>query len=568
MLSISTHKGSTKNVARSAVAAIAIVALIPIALACASDYDEWLYRVPITLGSSAASLVDYEVPVCFNAALLIANGKMSPDCSDVRFSDGDGNGLEYWIEDGARGLVWVDVPLIPSGGTTIYLHCGNPAATCESDGEATFDFFDDFEGDELDLTKWAYRSGSCEITVEDGWAIFPQWSGLASIHGVGESITIANARIKARFDFIRGCSDGGTGCWRVYAVTDELDYRVYTDWRAGRAHNAWIKYSHEGVWCGEGQGKTLIPPRTPGHYTWEVICGYDFVTIVLDGDLSGEATNDRFGSVGDEPSNVELLIYRGEAHVDWVFGCSYASEEPTVMIGAEEMVVSIDVKPGSFPNSINVESHGTIPVAILSTDGFDAPGSIDPASLTFGRTGEEPSLAYRGKKDPRPQVGYEDVNGDGRLDVVAHFHAADSGFWADDEAAHLRGKTYDGGDFAGSDAVRIVPPRRPTALETEPMEVGSALSVIVFPNPVCDVHTAHFSLVGPRAAQVSGLRIEIFDLAGRLVWEGRCAGHELDWHTENLNGSYLANGMYIYVAFANVGSDWVRVSKRTMAVSR
>jgi hypothetical protein len=44
--------------------------------------------------------------------------------------------------------------------------------------------------------------------------------------------------------------------------------------------------------------------------------------------------------------------------------------------------VSIDIKPGSYPNSINLCSHGVVPVAILSGDGFDAT-TIDPTSVMF-----------------------------------------------------------------------------------------------------------------------------------------------------------------------------------------
>ena len=43
--------------------------------------------------------------------------------------------------------------------------------------------------------------------------------------------------------------------------------------------------------------------------------------------------------------------------------------------------VTIDVRPGSFPNSINLGSNGTIPVAILSTADFNAM-TVDAASVT------------------------------------------------------------------------------------------------------------------------------------------------------------------------------------------
>jgi len=111
--------------------------------------------------------------------------------------------------------------------------------------------------------------------------------------------------------------------------------------------------------------------------------------------------------------------------------------------------VSIDIKPGSFPNSINPGSSGTIPVAILSTTSFDAPSQVDRPSLTFGRTGNEQSLAFC---SPSP----EDVNGDGLLDLVCHFNTGITGFWTGDTQGILRGRLTDNTPIEGSDSVRIL----------------------------------------------------------------------------------------------------------------
>jgi len=40
------------------------------------------------------------------------------------------------------------------------------------------------------------------------------------------------------------------------------------------------------------------------------------------------------------------------------------------------LLIDIDIKPGSDPNSINSKSMGLVPVAILSSANFDAP-SVD-----------------------------------------------------------------------------------------------------------------------------------------------------------------------------------------------
>ena len=51
--------------------------------------------------------------------------------------------------------------------------------------------------------------------------------------------------------------------------------------------------------------------------------------------------------------------------------------------------VFLDIQPGIFPNGINLQRlGGSIPVAILTTDDFEA-SDLDPASLRFGPSGSE-----------------------------------------------------------------------------------------------------------------------------------------------------------------------------------
>lgn len=120
-----------------------------------------------------------------------------------------------------------------------------------------------------------------------------------------------------------------------------------------------------------------------------------------------------------------------------------------VVAGSRPLTVGIDIKPGSSVNPINIRSAGRVPVAILSGPEFDAPRRVDARSLTFGRTGDEPSLA---SCDARP----EDVDADGLADLVCHFTTQQTGFRPGDEEGTLKGRTVDGQAFTGSDAVRIV----------------------------------------------------------------------------------------------------------------
>ncbi|TMI71035.1 MAG: YncE family protein [Bacillati bacterium ANGP1] len=111
--------------------------------------------------------------------------------------------------------------------------------------------------------------------------------------------------------------------------------------------------------------------------------------------------------------------------------------------------VAIDVKPGGGPNNINTTSQSLIRVVILSSSDFDAFARVDPSSLTFGRTGDEPSLASC-------DASASDANGDGLPDLVCHFFKTLTAFQPGDTVGVLKGSTVDGQPIVGTDAVHIV----------------------------------------------------------------------------------------------------------------
>ncbi|HIH73735.1 MAG TPA: hypothetical protein HA306_00010 [Methanosarcina sp.] len=112
--------------------------------------------------------------------------------------------------------------------------------------------------------------------------------------------------------------------------------------------------------------------------------------------------------------------------------------------------VLIDIKPGSFPNSINIDSNGVIPVAILTTSDFDA-SAVDPFTVNLdGRT-----VRVKGKSGNAGSM--EDVDGDGDLDLVVQI-IDDGVFVIGDSTATLTASTYGGAQVFGTDTIRIVPP--------------------------------------------------------------------------------------------------------------
>jgi hypothetical protein len=115
-------------------------------------------------------------------------------------------------------------------------------------------------------------------------------------------------------------------------------------------------------------------------------------------------------------------------------------------------LVEIDIKPGSYPNAINLGSQGLVPVAILSSEQFDA-NSVDPDTVELAGADVE----VRGKSN-RFMAHQEDVDGDGLLDLVVQVATANLDPTSlQDGYAVLTGKTFDGQDIEGQDEITIVP---------------------------------------------------------------------------------------------------------------
>jgi len=104
----------------------------------------------------------------------------------------------------------------------------------------------------------------------------------------------------------------------------------------------------------------------------------------------------------------------------------------------------VDIKPGSDPNSINPQSRGVIPVAILSNENFDA-SSVDVTTLAFGPAGAAPLHPNA--------LHLEDVNDDGLTDLVTHYRTTETGIAAGDTEACITGETLDGIPIEGCDDI-------------------------------------------------------------------------------------------------------------------
>lgn len=130
---------------------------------------------------------------------------------------------------------------------------------------------------------------------------------------------------------------------------------------------------------------------------------------------------------------------------------------------AEEMTcpthtsVNIDIRPGGYPNSIKLSSNGLVSVAVLTTQDFDASHFMpEMAHLSDSNTAMSQmcagALAIRWKLD--------DVNQDGRLDLVFFFNTPDLDVDVNSTAATFMAHGSYGSTvmhIIGTDSVQIIP---------------------------------------------------------------------------------------------------------------
>src|SRR5665811_583700 len=153
--------------------------LIPIALSILFNSDKaeaawwnesWGYRQTVNITNTGTAQTDYQIAITLDTATLITNGKMRSDCNDIRITDTNGKLLPYWIEEGsapcnnAATKIWTKVPSIYTSGNTLLLYYGNPSSSSYQNGNKVFDFFDDFNGNYINPSKWPDQTGTWTIS--------------------------------------------------------------------------------------------------------------------------------------------------------------------------------------------------------------------------------------------------------------------------------------------------------------------------------------------------------------------------------------------------------------------
>jgi hypothetical protein len=183
------------------------------------------------------------------------------------------------------------------------------------------------------------------------------------------------------------------------------------------------------------------------------IAGNDWATICYNADGTRNWIIRKNGPANSQDRASALALDgAGNLHVTGeLITAGSGADLTTIKYGVPYIFVEVDIGGGGDDGSpINLKSRGNVPVAIYSSAEFDAT-TIDPMSLTFAGTG----IRFVAS-ETQPQFALSDLNGDGLLDMMAHFDIQALELSEGDVEGVLEGMTYDGVLFRGVASIRVV----------------------------------------------------------------------------------------------------------------
>ncbi|PID31739.1 hypothetical protein CR970_04185 [Candidatus Saccharibacteria bacterium] len=305
--------------------------------ATANCTDDWTIRRRVAIDSTVAK-TDYQVEL----KVAYETG-MNNDFSDIRFVSPDGTSdMDYWLErktDGVEAVFWVKIPTLANGANEIMMYYGNSAAASLSDGEATFMFFDDFEGASIDASKWEVVSpatfsisgGKLAVSKSgNGWS-----ASIASQQGFNRADQLA-----VDYDYL----------W----VTNNTGYdAIMMGWRNSKTDPAYARQTHGYYNIGAGNATTVAQRVYEngtsiglggGSHDWSMAVPYD-VSVRLKSSSGArylyrsdpslayiEALSSSAAS--SSPLHVGFSVHSGRHDIDNVRVRQWSQVEPTVTFAA------------------------------------------------------------------------------------------------------------------------------------------------------------------------------------------------------------------------------------------
>jgi hypothetical protein len=329
------------------------------------------------INNTGDALSDYQVSFTIHRSdgsdsgddVYIGSSGCESDYDDIRFTKSDGETLlDYWIEesDENSATIWVEVDTITaSGDTTIYLYYGAAGASAYSNGDDTFDFFDDFESGSIDTDKWNVI-GTASIT-----------SGVLDCGSTSQT----NDRVLSKTTFAVGSytwrskakvnSYTTIGTWGFWLDSPRHVAGFYTDAADNNQFNTDTRNPSGDSQIGIGTSYGT------DYHVWEIeLVSTSLIEYYVDGsNVKSETSSCPYVDIP-----IRVVGYSANNHIytDWVLVRKYTATEPTV---SSYSVEQTEPSPDIFWTYENTPTNLTLVADTWTT--FKIEGIVvDTADLT------------------------------------------------------------------------------------------------------------------------------------------------------------------------------------------
>ena len=349
-------------------------------------------RTPITITEQSGNdLTDYAIKIVLDDTW--DGWDIVIDGSDIYFLDDQGNPLYYWIEEfdkqNKHAIIWVKIPSLSANSSiTIYMHYGgnNPYAEYH-DPSQVFLFFDDF--DVFDTNKWNIIKGTPYIV--NGFLYLPPNTIIETLDKL--PLTGKNVELVARIKYLRS-ADGTLNSRFSFALRDMSRSQTNFNYATTLFLNGYGNDLRWNTYVGSWGSEVSLTPSSPN--TW-----YKLKHLKNGAQFYGYAYNDDYSLLGSAgPRTVADIDYylffdtlsNQEIYVDWIRVRQYVDPEPSVSIGASELV-EIETTNLDFPDGIDKI------LVTIDSDAHEAYFSIDGGQTWNPLTLDEeillPETAYQ-----------------------------------------------------------------------------------------------------------------------------------------------------------------------------
>ncbi|MCF8278034.1 MAG: DUF2341 domain-containing protein [Flavobacteriales bacterium] len=258
---------------------------------------------------------------------------MRADFGDIRFFNSSQAKLSYWVESytlSSSAVVWVKMPSLPTGNSTIYMTFGNVSLSSESEGDDVFQFFDDFNS--YNVAKW--QRGVIAATGGTDWSYYGGRLVGGNTNRYQQTVNTFSGNLinEARTYETASAGNGYTSAGFFSTTTNCLNILNHAGTNYCRNDGTWPNFTGGGagqlnVWIREyvrANGTSAYVSRT-------IEGGSTYGSAYTNSGISAERI--RLGSRGDNSAYDQNFT----GQWDWMFVRPYISVEPTVSAGTVQI---------------------------------------------------------------------------------------------------------------------------------------------------------------------------------------------------------------------------------------